>query len=164
MARPTDFTLELADKICKRIADGESLLLICKDDDMPHRSTVHRWLLDSTKKEFCDKYELSVKLRAEKMFEELVDIADDGTNDYVTKESENGGEYVVADREHIQRSRLRVDTRKWYLSKVVPKLYGDKLDITSKDEKLPTPLFANIPSVENGVSIHNSNPQDSEPE
>lgn len=62
------------------------------------------------------------------MADELVEIADDGTNDYVEREVD-GGVRVVFDGEHFQRSRLRVDTRKWVLSKVLPKIYGDKIGV-----------------------------------
>ncbi len=159
--RPTDYNQEIADLICKRITEGESLLRICKDDDMPSRSTVHRWLLDDDKQAFRDKYEFAINVKAEKMFDELTDIADDGKNDFMEREVGGDGKTVkVVNTEHIQRSRLRVDTRKWYLSKVLPKKFGDKLDHTSGGEKLPTPILANIPT--NVVPIHNSDEEDTE--
>lgn len=128
--RPTIYTKELGETICKRIALGESLRSICKDEDMPDRSVVHDWILDAGKKEFSDQYEKAVNSRAELMFDELLDIADDGQNDYMEKELESGT-IEVPNTEHIQRSRLRVDTRKWYLSKVLPKKFGEKMDLTS---------------------------------
>lgn len=131
MARPTDYTPELATKICKRIAGGESLRSICSDEEMPNRSTIHLWILDPAKKEFSDQYELACNTRAENMFDELEAIADNTDGD-------------------VQRDRLRVDTRKWYLSKVLPKKYGEKLDLTSDGKALPTPIL-------NGVSVHNGN-------
>lgn len=69
------------------------------------------------------------------MAEELMDIADDGTNDYRQKIMPDGSTADVFDTDHYQRSRLRVDTRKWYLSKVLTKVYGDKqvIDNTSSD-------------------------------
>lgn len=62
------------------------------------------------------------------MADDLLDIVDDGTNDFVARERD-GERIMVVDHEHIQRSRLRADTRKWLLSKALPKLYGDKLDL-----------------------------------
>lgn len=129
--RPTKFTIDLGTKICKRIAEGESLRHICRDEDMPNRSTVHLWLLDVEMKAFSDQYEIAVNVRAEGMFEEILDIADDGSNDIETRTDINGDEYEVPNHEFIQRSRLRVDTRKWFLSKVMPKKFGDKVDVTS---------------------------------
>jgi len=118
--RPTIYTEELGDKICKRIADGESLKKIGEDNKMPDRSTLHDWILN--REQFSHKYEKAVNVRTENMADDLNDIADN-------KDGE------------VQRDRLRVDTRKWYLSKIVPKKYGDKLDLTSKGEKLPTPII-----------------------
>ncbi len=118
--RPTIYTDELALKICKRIADGESLRKISEDKAMPDRSTIHEWVF--TNDIFSRQYELSVNVRTENMADGLNDIADN------TK-----GE--------VQRDRLRVDTRKWYLSKIMPKKYGDKLDLTSDNKVLPSPLL-----------------------
>lgn len=114
--RPTIYTEELATKICARIADGESLRKICDDPEMPARRAVHVWLLDKDKEAFVHQYETACNVRAENMFDNLVDIADKG--------------------EDVRRDRLRVDTRKWYLSKVLPKKFGDKLDVTSAGEKI----------------------------
>ncbi len=144
--RPSVYSEELALSICERISNGESLKQICKDPDMPARSTVHLWLLQEDKKAFSDKYELSVNIRAENMFDELTEIADDGTNDYMTRTNSDGEEYEVVNNEHIQRSRLRTDVRKWYLSKVMPKKYGDKLDMTSDGKAIQgnAIVFANF--------------------
>jgi hypothetical protein len=134
--RPTKYTKVLAQKICKRIAEGESVRTIVKDEDMPSASTIFRWLLDEDKKEFWEQYEKARNIQAELMFEELLEIADDGTNDYMERERQDGSTFDALDSEHIQRSRLRVDTRKWYLSKVLPKKFGDKLDLSSLGEQV----------------------------
>lgn len=137
IGRPSDYTPELATNICIRIADGESLRTLVKDDDMPAASTICRWLLDETKKEFWEQYEKARNIQAELMFEELLEIADDGTNDWMEREMKDGGSYTVLNSEAIGRSRLRVDTRKWYLSKIVPKKYGDTLKLAGdKDNPL----------------------------
>ena len=130
--RPETYTKELGETICKRIALGESVRKIVKDEDMPSSSMIYRWLLDEDKKEFWEQYEKAINARAELMFEELLDIADDGQNDYVEKQlGDSDVSITVPNTEHIQRSRLRVDTRKWYLSKVMPKKFGEKMDVTS---------------------------------
>jgi len=134
--RPSKYTKELGELICDRIALGESVKSICKDAKMPNASTVFLWVLDDDKKEFSDKYAKARATQAELMFEEINEIADDGTNDYMTKQNADGGEYEVVNSEHIQRSRLRVDTRKWYLSKVLPKKFGEKLDVTSDGKEI----------------------------
>lgn len=140
--RPTIYTQELASEICSRIAEGESLRSVAKDPKMPSVSTVCRWLLDTERKEFWEQYEKARNAQAELMFDELLDIADDGENDYVLRENKDGSDWWQYNGEAVQRSRLRVDTRKWYLSKVLPKKYGDKLDLTSGGKELPTPIMS----------------------
>lgn len=139
VGRPTIFTQELAEKICSRLASGESLRAICRDDDMPNASTVHAWVFEN--EAFSKQYAKAREYQAAHLFDELLEIADDGTNDYVTKHTADGKEYEAVDSEHISRSRLRVDTRKWYISKVLPKIYGDKMDVTSDGKALPVPIL-----------------------
>jgi hypothetical protein len=142
MARPTIYSTELAEKICAKIAQAISIREICEDDDMPSEATVYLWLTQADKKEFLEKYEAAQGIKAEKLADELIAIADDGTNDYMTRTREDGEEYEVVNAEHIQRSRLRVDTRKWVASKLLPKKYGERnaIEVTGKDGKdlIPT--------------------------
>lgn len=155
VGRPSDFTPELGKLICERIAAGESLRKICRDDDMPSRISVHSWLLDIDKLEFLNQYKASCDIRAENMFDELTEIADDGQNDFMEIEREDGSTFTKVNTEHIQRSRLRTDVRKWYLSKVMPKKFGDKLDITTKDK----PIVAVITGM-----VVQKEPEDDEPD
>lgn len=127
MSRPCEYTDEVAELICYRLSEGESLRSICRDDAMPVRQTVRNWL--GVRPEFKVKFNEARILQAEGLADELLDIADDGTNDYVDRVRDDGTTDRVLDGEHIMRSRLRVDTRKWVLSKVLPKIYGDKLGV-----------------------------------
>ncbi len=147
--RPSIFTAKLATDICERIAEGESLRSICRDEKMPAISTVMKWLLEADKKTFSEQYDIACNARAELMFEELLEIADDGTNDYLERERQDGTTFETLNGEHIQRSRLRVDTRKWYLSKVLPKKFGDKqaVELTGKDG---SPLFSSLKELSDG--------------
>lgn len=86
---------------------------------------VMRWL--SEQPAFRDQYARAREAQADYWAEEIVDIADDGTNDYVEKERSDGSTYEAVDQEHINRSRLRVDTRKWLMARMAPKKYGDKI-------------------------------------
>lgn len=115
--RPSIFTQELADEICRRLADGETLRAICRDDDMPARSTVISWVLAKEKQAFSDQYARAREIGYGDMAEELMEIADDTAGDPA-------------------RDRLRVDARKWMLSKALPKIYGDRVtaDINAKVE------------------------------
>ena len=121
VGRPTTYNQETASLICARMADGESLRSICRDDSMPALSTVFLWV--SKHSEFSEQYKLAMASRADAMFEDMIDIADDGRNDYIV----NGDGEERFNTEHVQRSRLRLDTRKWMLSKMLPKKYGDKI-------------------------------------
>ena len=127
MGRPSEFTTETADRICARLAEGESLRAIVADDDMPGQSTVFRWLAEN--EGFREQYARAREAQADKLFEEILTIADDGSND--TYQTENG---EATNHDVIARSRLRVDARKWMASKMAPKKYGDKLAIGGAED------------------------------
>ncbi|MFP9529107.1 terminase small subunit-like protein [Pectobacterium brasiliense] len=129
--RPSDYTEELAEIICLRLAEGESLRSVCSDDGMPSKQAVLRWL--ARNEEFRAQYVRAKEEGAEAIAEELFDIADDGTNDWMEK-LDKDGECIgyQLNGEHVQRSKLRIDTRKWYLSKIMPKKYGDKVQHEQK--------------------------------
>ena len=126
--RPSLYTEALAAKICQRLAEGKSLRSICRDDAMPAISTVMGWLFDGDHDDFQEQYARAREAQAEVRADEIVDIADDDTNDFT---ADKDGK-LVADHEHIQRSRLRVDARKWIAAKLLPKRYGDKLQHTGE--------------------------------
>lgn len=121
------FNETVADLICGRMAEGETLRQVCRDPAMPARSTVYRWL--SRNPSFADHYARAREALVESWADEIIDIADDGTTDYVIKKGRNGAEYEAVDQEHIQRSRLRVDARRWLLSKLNPGQYGDHMEV-----------------------------------
>ena len=126
--RPSLYTEALAAKICTRLAEGKSLRSICRDDAMPAISTVMGWLFDGKHEDFPEQYARAREAQAEVRADEIVDIADDDTNDFM---ADKDGK-LVADHEHIQRSRLRVDARKWIAAKLLPKRYGDKIQHTGE--------------------------------
>lgn len=132
--RPSEYSIELATEICKRIALGESMLSITKDPKMPSHTSIYSWLLDEDKKEFLDKYESARAIQAEMMFEELVKIAD--TPEEGIETIEKGDLVEIKKGDMLGHRRLKVDTRKWYLSKVLPKKFGEKVDVTSGGEKI----------------------------
>lgn len=129
--RPSEYTKEIADEICERLAEGESLRRICMSDHMPSRKTVFHWLLNDTHPGFRDQYTRAREMQAESFADEMNDISDDGSNDYMeTIDGETGAILgYKLNGEHIQRSRLRIDTRKWIASKLKPKKYGDKIEV-----------------------------------
>lgn len=126
--RPSDYSDDLASVICERLIEGQSLRTICLADDMPSASTVCRWL--AKHEAFREQYTLAREAQADTLTDEMLDIADDGTNDWMEKKNSEGEVTGVEyNGEAVQRSRLRIDTRKWYASKLAPKKYGEKLDI-----------------------------------
>lgn len=124
--RVTEYTQDIADKICAGISSGMSLRKVCAGEEMPAPSTVCAWVLED-REGFAEHYAKARRLQAELLADEIFDIADDSTNDYMLRQSKSGEDHEVANPEVIGRSRLRVDSRKWYLSKVLPKVYGDKI-------------------------------------
>lgn len=112
MGRPSEFTPEIANDICERLAEGESLRTICQDDDMPSRSTVRLWR--SGNAEFSAQYTHARECQAETYAEKIVDDA-----------------LVATD---AALGRLRMDALKWAASKLAPKKYGDKIAHVGGDD------------------------------
>lgn len=128
MARPSTFSAEMADSICERLADGESLRAICSADDMPDKATVFRWLANNTA--FRDQYARAREAQADSLFDEILDIADDGSNDWMERKDGEGNNIGwLENGEALRRSVLRVDARKWMAGKLQPKKYSDKLSL-----------------------------------
>lgn len=135
--RPSSFTQATADAICERLMEGESLRTVCLSDNMPKATTVFRWLADDRYAAFREQYARAREAQAERMAEEILQIADDGANDtYKTEDGEAVNHDVVA------RSRLRVDARKWLASKLAPKKYGEKLALGGASDLPPLQVAA----------------------
>lgn len=111
-----EFTQELFDEICAYLATGESLRTVCKRERMPDKSNVFRWLND--KPELRDQYARAKSDGCTALAEELFDIADE------TPPKKDDGSI---DGGYITYAKHRTDVRKWYLSKIAPKIYGDKI-------------------------------------
>jgi hypothetical protein len=129
--RPTDYNQALADTICEAISEGRSLREICKEEDMPSKASIFRWL--GLHKEFSDQYARAREEQAESLADEIVHLADTASNpvmvDGIPLMDSEGNPVLLADTASIAHARLRVDARKWVASKLKPKRYGDKLDI-----------------------------------
>lgn len=134
MGRETSYTPEIAAEICDRLSTGETLRQICRSAGMPSDASVRRWAMDDVNG-FASQYASARDLGLEAMADDLFDITDDGSNDWMERELKNGLVIEVPNTELVMRSRLRADTRKWYLSKLAPKRYGDRLQVdnTSSD-------------------------------
>jgi hypothetical protein len=123
LGRPTDYTPELAEQICDAIATNAMGLtrLSKKYDWFPDKDTIFQWRRKH--KDFADRYAKAKQDQVEALVDEIIEISDDSSQDVLINDNGN----VVANTEFIQRSRLRIDTRKWLASKLVPKLYGDRV-------------------------------------
>ena len=123
LGRPSSYTDQMANIICIRLAEGESLNKICKDENMPDKATVFRWLAVSA--EFCDKYARARELQAETQFDELIDIVDQPPElSYVT-DKDGALIEVKFDSSYVAWMKLRVDTRKWTAARMAPRKYGE---------------------------------------
>jgi len=113
MPRPLEFNEAVADAICERLADGESLRSICSDSEMPAKSTVFKWL--GLVPAFADQYARARETQADSLADDIVDIADNKALEPNDK-------------------RVRIDARKWLAGKLRPKAYGDKVALVGGDK------------------------------
>ena len=127
-----EFSQEVFDTLCERLADGKSLRKICEDHDMPSTTAVMKWLAKEGNDHLVAQYARARDMQADTLFDDCLAIADQ----YESKaEKSEGG------TDHINRAKLRIDTRKWMAGKLRPKRYGDKLDVDANvglTVKLPT--------------------------
>lgn len=121
----------IASIILTRLADGETLNSICATEGMPASRTVRRWALDADHV-FAPQYTRAREIGYHGMADECKDLVDDARNDWMERHGKDDAGWV-ANGEHIGRSRLRFEARKWLLSKALPKIYGDKLALTDAD-------------------------------
>ena len=121
--RPSLYTPEIADAICERLANGESLRSICRDENMPDERTVRDWVI-SDHNGFSPHYTRARDIALDRMADDVIDIADTADDP--------------------QKARLRFDARRWYLSKLAPKRYGDKLLHTGGDGEGPVMVVTGV--------------------
>jgi hypothetical protein len=122
MARHSSYNTRIADDICERLANGESLRRICLTPDYPRQATVFRWL--AAQEEFREQYARAREAQADTLADEIIDIADGKRSAYEGTEAD------------VQRDKLSVDARKWVAAKLKARVYGDKIDLTSGGDKL----------------------------
>lgn len=118
--RPTTYTFELTKEICNAIASNSKGIgkLCAENPHWPNKDTIFSWLKHN--KEFSDQYAQAKRLQIECVVDELLEIADDDSNDCMV-DAEGS---LVFNSQAVQRARLRIDTRKWLACKLAPKIYG----------------------------------------
>lgn len=145
-----EYRSRILDMVCDVTAcTNQGLDRICKaflkDQDFPDETSIRRWLRED--EELAKRYARAKEDQIEKLVEEIIEISDDDSLDIAF--TEDGKQYI--DQQHIQRSRLRVDSRKWIASKLKPKKYGDKIDHTiGNPDGTPLDLSVNFVAVDRG--------------
>lgn len=117
---------EVKDQVCEHIASGKSIREIAKLDGMPSMPTVFRWLTED--KSFQERYTRARETQADTLFDEMLSIADDASNDWMERNGQDNPGWQF-NGEHVQRSKLRIEARKWMAGKLRPKVYGDKSEL-----------------------------------
>lgn len=140
--RPATYTVELADIVCSRLAAGESMCSISKDEDMPAKTTLFKWIREI--EEFTHQYARAKEESADALVEDMLDIADNQVSQPVLVDGVpmviDGQLVQVVDAVSVNHARLRVDTRKWAASKLQPRKYGDIKNINVKADLRLTDL------------------------
>lgn len=126
MAAQFKWTPEIEEEVFQRIADGKSIRAALQDDWLPGWTTFNKRLASDA--EFAARYARARELQADKLFEECLEIAD---------QYEREAEKLEGGTDHINRARLRIDTRKWMAGKLRPKVYGDKVALGGADDLPP---------------------------
>lgn len=128
IGRPSVYTDDLGAEICQLLSEGNSLVRICKLEHMPHCATVYRWLASPALEAFRDNYTRARAEMTHHLAEQTLEIAD-FADDPV-------------------KARLQVDARKWFASKMLPRVYGEASQVRLADadgNKLDTaPLIAEL--------------------
>ena len=126
--RPTDYSEKIASEICTRLTQGEPLVQMCRDEHLPHVSTIYRWL--ARHPDFCDTYARAREEQADTLADQIVQIADERpeVNPIIDNKT---GELIRIElsSSYIAWQKNRIEARKWTAMKLRPKKYGDKLEL-----------------------------------
>jgi transposase-like protein len=125
------FTAEMAEWILDELADGRTLAEVCRDYGMPARGTVRHWVKQDPE-DFAARFREARESGYEVMADDITAIADDDSRDRATRRRKDGSTETVVDQQNINRSRLRISSRRWILSKALPRTYGDRPDPTEQ--------------------------------
>lgn len=135
--RPSTYDRATCEAFCKAIEEGCTLRQAAVKAN-EKLSTLMTWVSlgragDDALIWFSNAYKAALDTRADILADQVLDIADDGSNDWYLKESkDDDGGWPAFDQEHFQRSKLRIETRLKLLSKTHAQKYGDKLQHTGE--------------------------------
>jgi hypothetical protein len=132
MGRPTLYTLEIDAEICRRLAGGETLRAICRDDHMPAWQTVYDW--KSARPDFSRRFAHARELGGDAIAEQALEIADTTKLGERTEESDEG--YKVVREDMLGHRKLQIETRLKLLAVWFPRKFGQRIDMTTGGESL----------------------------
>lgn len=152
------FSQAICDAICDRLVGGESLRSICEADGMPHIATVMRWLADPSKKAFCEQYARAREMQMNVFADELAALHEKA---WVPVLDDTGlpmldaarRPYLVVDKSSAAVVKLEADNKKWLMSKMAPKKYGDKLALGGAEDLGPLQLNRDLTDAERAVRL-----------
>ena len=128
--RPVEYTEDIAQEVCWRLAHGESLVSICSDDHLPHCATIYRWLIRFPT--FCEIYTRAREDQADTNADEILAIADEKPPEF---RDDKGRVYL--DQSYLLWQKQRIEARKWTAAKLKPKKYGDRLGVHGVEGAAP---------------------------
>jgi hypothetical protein len=132
VGRPSIYSQELVDEICRRLSLGEGLASICRDEGMPAQSQIYVWL--NRHPDFQEAYVRAREEQAETHADQIVAIADE-TPETVPVYDKDGNQIdIKLDSAYIAWQKQRIDARKWNAAKQRPKKYGDRVTHGGDDE------------------------------
>jgi len=129
--RPSTYTKEMGQTLCTRMALGETMAEITKETGMPSKEVIYQWR--QIHPDFDSMYTRAREDQMHAWADQIISFADDGTEDVLRDGDGNPVLKANGDpklyREHIDRTRLRIDTRKWLMAKILPKVFGDRMAV-----------------------------------
>ncbi len=146
--RPSTYTTELAKEICDTISSSsKGTKTLCKENPhWPSQATLFTWLKNN--EDFSEQYAQAKRMQIELLVDEILEIADDSSNDCVINEQGT----PVFSNTMVTRAKLQIDTRKWLACKLLPRVYGNKLEnihaLSDTNQKEMTLLLNNIATLE----------------
>jgi hypothetical protein len=132
MGRPSIYSTHIANVICIRISEGESLRRILMEDGMPNQSTVYEWLLKHP--DFAEKYTRAREEQADTLADEIIAIADETPEMQPIYDKQGNIVDIKIDSGYVAYQKQRIEARKWTAMKLKPKKYGDKLELSGNAE------------------------------
>jgi hypothetical protein len=154
MAYSPERKREILDDVYRLMANGYSVLSIFQNkmiDDLPIRETFNNWVFD--KEEFVN-YTRAREMRADFIFEEMQSIADDvdKTTVDITTVSDKGESNQTIIKDNVERSRLKIDARKFMVARMNPKVYGNKIQAEITNPALDE-LRRQFPDLDKGEAV-----------